>query len=255
MKKILLIGICLLAVVAVAKPKKSLVGARGVGNGGQDSLYDAEIEWLSSDGYSYIITDFIPQSIQRFKISYSASLYSKQCYFGCGSGTSTGLPTDSSYCVLGASGNSDRRFNLKISPNGSDWVFWCKKDVGNEYFDGEAIIMVDTPILSSGGTQPAITINGITSTFDLQGFGGNNGTADIPIAIFGRNSPTGIVLPATEDFKIRELIFFATADETELLAYYIPVRKGTTGYMYDRVTGKIFGNVGTGSFIIGPDKN
>ena len=35
---------------------------------------------------------------------------------------------------------------------------------------------------------------------------------------------------------------------------FIPVRVGTVGYMYDRVSGQLFGNQGTGDFIIGPDK-
>ena len=35
---------------------------------------------------------------------------------------------------------------------------------------------------------------------------------------------------------------------------YIPVRVGMVGYMYDRVSGQLFGNQGTGAFIIGPDK-
>jgi hypothetical protein len=34
----------------------------------------------------------------------------------------------------------------------------------------------------------------------------------------------------------------------------VPVRKGNVGYMYDMVSGKIFENAGTGSFILGPDK-
>lgn len=33
----------------------------------------------------------------------------------------------------------------------------------------------------------------------------------------------------------------------------IPVRKGTVGYLYDRVSGKLFGNAGTGDFVLGPD--
>lgn len=33
----------------------------------------------------------------------------------------------------------------------------------------------------------------------------------------------------------------------------IPVRVGSEGYMYDRVSGKLFGNSGTGHFILGPD--
>ena len=35
----------------------------------------------------------------------------------------------------------------------------------------------------------------------------------------------------------------------------IPVRVGQVGYMYDKVSKKLFGNNGTGSFILGPDKN
>lgn len=33
----------------------------------------------------------------------------------------------------------------------------------------------------------------------------------------------------------------------------IPVRVGTTGYMYDSVSGNLFGNAGTGDFILGSD--
>ena len=33
----------------------------------------------------------------------------------------------------------------------------------------------------------------------------------------------------------------------------IPVRVGTVGYMYDRVSGQLLGNDGTGDFIVGPD--
>lgn len=35
---------------------------------------------------------------------------------------------------------------------------------------------------------------------------------------------------------------------------FIPVRIGTTGYMYDKVSKQLFGNAGTGDFILGPDK-
>lgn len=36
-----------------------------------------------------------------------------------------------------------------------------------------------------------------------------------------------------------------------LLRSFIPVRVGNVGYMYDRVSGELFGNLGTGSFILG----
>ncbi len=34
---------------------------------------------------------------------------------------------------------------------------------------------------------------------------------------------------------------------------FIPVRVGQVGYLYDRVTRKLYGNAGTGSFTLGPD--
>ena len=39
-----------------------------------------------------------------------------------------------------------------------------------------------------------------------------------------------------------------------LVRDFIPVRKGTTGYMYDKVSGNLFGNSGTGDFVLGNDK-
>ena len=39
-----------------------------------------------------------------------------------------------------------------------------------------------------------------------------------------------------------------------LAADYRPVRVGDIGYLYDRASGQLFGNAGTGAFIIGPDK-
>lgn len=43
-------------------------------------------------------------------------------------------------------------------------------------------------------------------------------------------------------------------DGSNFICDLIPVRVGTTGYMYDKVSGALFGNNGTGAFIVGPDK-
>lgn len=50
-----------------------------------------------------------------------------------------------------------------------------------------------------------------------------------------------------------KLYSFKLYDAGELVRDYIPVRVGTTGYLYDKVSGKLFGNEGTGNFILGPD--
>lgn len=53
------------------------------------------------------------------------------------------------------------------------------------------------------------------------------------------------------------MIYFCKLWEPDsglLVRDFIPVRVGQIGYMYDRVSGQLFGNQGTGNFILGPDK-
>ena len=50
------------------------------------------------------------------------------------------------------------------------------------------------------------------------------------------------------------LYSFKMWDGATLVRDMIPVRVGTTGYMYDKVSKQLFGNAGTGAFERGPDK-
>ena len=43
-------------------------------------------------------------------------------------------------------------------------------------------------------------------------------------------------------------------DDMATIRDFIPVRVGSTGYLYDKVSGQLFGNAGTGDFVLGPDK-
>lgn len=72
-----------------------------------------------------------------------------------------------------------------------------------------------------------------------------------------------------DDYSCGSLMLFNVGDNTtflngniyscriwennQLVRDMIPVRVGTTGYMYDKVSGQLFGNAGTGSFILGND--
>ena len=44
-------------------------------------------------------------------------------------------------------------------------------------------------------------------------------------------------------------------EDGELMLDLIPVRVGKEGFMYDKVSSKLYGNSGDGMFIIGPDIN
>lgn len=46
---------------------------------------------------------------------------------------------------------------------------------------------------------------------------------------------------------------FTIYDGTTLVRSFVPVRVGTVGYLFDRVSGQLFGNAGTGDFVLGPD--
>ncbi len=52
-----------------------------------------------------------------------------------------------------------------------------------------------------------------------------------------------------------KLMSFKVVHKGSVIYNLIPVRKGNVGYMYDKVSGKLFGNAGTGQFILGPDVN
>jgi hypothetical protein len=68
----------------------------------------------------------------------------------------------------------------------------------------------------------------------------------LPIYLFYLNGVTW------GNFKARIYSFVASVNGT-ILRDFIPVRKGTTGYMYDKVSGQLFGNSGSGNFILGPN--
>jgi len=89
--------------------------------------------------------------------------------------------------------------------------------------------------------------------------GGNtaNGTA---VPLFGHTNEYGswygdnrVATWANSSYHLR-ISFFKAWSNGVLIRDLIPVRKGQVGYLFDRVSGALFGNAGTGAFIIGPDK-
>lgn len=50
-----------------------------------------------------------------------------------------------------------------------------------------------------------------------------------------------------------QVYYFKMWEDGNLKLHLIPVRVGTTGYMYDKVSGQLFGNAGAGDFVLGAD--
>ena len=91
----------------------------------------------------------------------------------------------------------------------------------------------------------SITINGVVCR--KTGDGGNTYGGNIEI-FRGKDGCSEIKMYSMQIYDKG-----VSADGT-LVRDFIPVRVGDVGYMYDRVSGQLFGNAGTGEFIIGPDK-
>ena len=82
----------------------------------------------------------------------------------------------------------------------------------------------------------------ITTSGSLSWFG--------DILLFTANRGGKPNLRETSTIRIIDMVILRSGAE---LMHLIPVRKGDVGYMYDKVSGKLFSNAGTGAFILGPD--
>ena len=73
-----------------------------------------------------------------------------------------------------------------------------------------------------------------------------------PIDIFGFSNYTDGI-PKNNTCGRGRCHYFKIYDGNILLFDAIPVRVGDVGYMYDKVSGQLFGNAGTGEFVLGAD--
>lgn len=90
------------------------------------------------------------------------------------------------------------------------------------------------------------TIQWNNNTFNI-GYTGDNFTSIEPLALLGTYDGNYLSLGRYYFLKLKD-------ENGQLVLDLIPVRKDGVGYMYDKVSGQLFGNAGTGSFILGPDK-
>lgn len=82
-----------------------------------------------------------------------------------------------------------------------------------------------------------------------------NNTLMASLAYMDFQSSRNLIINDYRDFNIYMYNFSIYNENDVLILGLIPVRVGTTGYMYDKVSGQLFSNNGTGSFIVGPDVN
>ena len=179
--------------------------------------YDAEIEYLESTGTQYIITTFVPNQ-DNLKII--TRVYKKNA------------PGDNFVYHLYTT--NPKGFNMDWYA-GSMYIRNLGVEVINGCADGTHTFEVSgTQYIQDGVARTCVRTETLTdNTRNLTIFAVTSGAYGLKGRIY----------------------YFQCYYGDELVFDLIPVRVGQVGYMYDKVSGQLFGNQGTGNFVLGPDKN
>ena len=187
--------------------------------------YDAEVAYLESTGTQYIdsgvyATATLTTEI-KFALASGFTLGNASFLFGIYNDSpsrySVAVPSLSSLRVAASSGFT----NVTCSTMSYGTAYTLSYKFGSIKFNNSQI-----------GTASGV----ITNTMSIY--------------LFGRHN-TGTTGEAIGKIRIYRAKF--TDNNNIVIRDLIPVRVGQIGYMYDRISGTLFGNAGTGSFTLGPD--
>ena len=187
--------------------------------------YDAELEYLQSDSNQYIDTAITATPTLIAEVEFSViSNFS----FGSGAFMFGAYDLDKTSYSLALNSSTAMRV-----PNGNVFANFTVPNIGTskhvlEYQFGN--IVLDDAIKS--------TSRGIIGT-------------PVTLRIFSRKNISGTQTGGANGLRIYG---FKLTDNNTTLIDLIPVRVGQVGYMYDKISGQLFVNDGTGSFALGPDK-
>lgn len=191
--------------------------------GGGTLPYDAEVEWLGGDAASYIDTGIKASGILHIKI-YLVDYFTSGMLGGWPFGGRNAY-NNNAYGMFVATDTK----KLNVAYNGSTNVF-------NTYtsYPQSCWVEMNSGSIKVGSTTHTFTARTFTSSYNVILFGLNNG---------------GTMLPGYS--KIGTTFIY----DGTTMKYLIPVRVGQVGYMYDKISGTLFGNANsTGAFTLGPDK-
>ena len=216
-----------------------MLGARTALWSGKQLPYDAEVAYLESTGTQYIQTDYTPTIFHDFK-AVVAMMDLGDAQFASALGTAKNTSNNGMIPLMIRNGSV------------SGWHCSIFVDIGGPA--GE-VHTITSKLSQAIGYQDYWRYDWYNSGSAI---GGTYQKKSNPIVwlgkmtIFACSYDNGNVNRLS---KSRFYSFSATdVNSDELVVDLIPVRKGAVGYIYDRVSGKLFGNAGTGAFIIGPDK-
>ena len=206
-----------------------LINLRNALMAGRRLPYDAEVEYLESTGTQWIDTGVVATNNTRVKIAFSdytragAWLFgARRAYKDSALGVYT-IPSGNNVWFRAFGDFVSRDFTFSTVDLGvSTFDYDCGHFTGTRE---KVPITVDATDTASAFTSSPYNI--YLWTVNLAGTPGAVSSAKMYATQIWQNG-----------FLVRD---------------FIPVRCGTTGYLYDRVSKRLFGNAGTGNFVLGPD--
>lgn len=194
--------------------------------------YDAEVEWLQSDGVAFINTNIAGTYNTRVEMGFTIL---------------SGIP--SNFAIYGSRTSAGHDSNMLFfdkTYNRWSWRYNTQSKDGGSAKAGDFVasnVNTARSMVISGDSSVTLTANSSTFTtnWDMYIFCFNNA-----------GSPSGI----SSGSVYLQVKYFKMYEGTTLVRDYIPVRKNGVGYLYDKVSSQLFGNANsTGAFTYGNDVN
>ena len=190
--------------------------------------YDAEIEYLQSTNSQYIDTGYVPtlntKAVVDFEVA-ASSVSNKNGFFG--------------------SRKDLLRFSCTSFTNGSKFAFAMTY---NSWPSTTFAINANTRYMCSA-ENGKYSLNGTEYTTPVLG---SFSTTENFLLFIVKTSTNQLVFN-TLNYTAQRVYSCKIYESGVLRKDLIPVRVGTTGYMFDRITHTLYGNVGKGDFILGND--
>lgn len=201
--------------------------------------YDAEVEYLESSGTQYIDTGIKIYNTDDFEITARFKLLSNERAVICGDYFNQNYSAVS--LELGGISSGKSRKLRAYKQAGSTTSFYIENTLTlNSFYEVK---------ITYSSTNRKLTLTNIT-TGDSMNATGSTGSltpyGNMLLFLDHRNNTSLLQNPLGIDWIKINL-------NGNLERDFVAVRVGTTGYMYDKVSGTLYGNNGTGNFILGND--
>lgn len=187
--------------------------------------YDSEVEYLGADRGQYINTNFAPQIGDEIECEF--------CH--------TSIQTGALYSLFSAGTGASQL--IFLSARAAPGAYY-------RYFSTGNAVPVMYPYVTDVWYKVVCTGNGGVTVYN----GAQYSAQITPTTQLDANTTLFIFLRRNSTSPFHgKLRYFRIKRGGSIVMDLQPVRVGTVGYLYDRISGNLLGNAGSGDFILGPD--